>query len=143
MKYGQARRPANGLGTKQRAGEGAVIEGRSTDGEIRGLCFGVASLASLLSCPVDSASATEAAAAGGMHAKGEKRGRAGAPVGGGGGEGAKGGRACRTCRSRLRIARQESSHLIPGDRASFPGSCRGAAGEDAGVPGCPRKFFGP
>lgn len=47
----------------------------------------MASLASLLSCPLDTASATEAAAAGGMHAKGEKRGRAGASVGGGGGEG--------------------------------------------------------
>lgn len=127
MKYGQARRPANGLGTKQRAGEGAVIEGRSTDGEIRGLCFGVASLASLLSCPVDSASATEAAAAGGMHAKGEKRGRAGAPVGGGGGEGAKGGRACRTCRSRLRIARRESSQPYPRRPCVISGELSGSS----------------
>lgn len=127
MKYGRVWRPANGLETKQGAGEGAAIEGRSTDGEIRGLCFGVTSLASLLSCPVDTASPTEAAAAGGMHAKGEKRGRVGASVGGGGGEGAEGGRACKICRSRLRIARQGSSHPYPRRPCVISGELSGSS----------------
>nr|WP_288173813.1 hypothetical protein [Streptococcus pneumoniae] len=57
----------------------------------------------------DTASTTEGPAAGGMHAQGEECSSPGASAGGGG-----------------------------GDRASVPGSCWGAAGEDADVPGCPR-----
>lgn len=49
----------------------------------------MALLASLLSYPLDPASTAETTAAGGVHEKGEKCGRAGASVGGGGGEGSR------------------------------------------------------
>lgn len=104
--------------------------------------MGVSLRSSLLTFPIDTASTAEDPAAGGMHAQGEECSSPGASAGGGGGEGLEGQSPGTAGPGRGSLRR---SPLIPtsGDRASVPGSCWGAAGEDADVPGCPRKFFGP